>query len=167
MAAGLDYILTGQSDARTGDVVNLSLVADPGSTILDAGVKALAGAGLRVVMAAGNGWASTEGVSPAYNNGANLYTVSAFKTGDEYSFPSNSGPSVDYAEPGENIYSLDKNGGYTTKSGSSMAAPHLSGILLATGGNVDPCGSTSIGSGIYTDPDGAGDTIGVLPGRCN
>jgi hypothetical protein len=167
VAAGLEYLLTTQSDAQPGDVVNLSLVADPGSTILDVGVQALAEAGLRVVMAAGNGWTSTEGVSPAYNDGTNLYTVSAFKTGDVYSFPSNSGPSIDYAEPGESIFSLDKNGGFTTKSGSSMAAPHLSGILLATGGNVVSCGITSIGSAPYTDPDGTGDAIGVLPGQCN
>lgn len=167
VAKGLDYIagLIDAGQAGPGDVVNLSLTADPGSSVLDAGVRALNDRGVFVVMAAGNSAQDVDAsrVSPAYNNGEFLYSVSAFAAGDGYSFPSNSGASVDYAEPGENINSLDKDGGYAVKSGTSMAAPHLSGILLAAG-SVASDGTTSPGSGLLGDPDGSGDTIGVLPG---
>lgn len=162
--AGLDYILSPDSQSAAGDVVNLSLTADSGSTVLDTAVTSLGDAGLKVVMAAGNSWANvdTANVSPAYLNGPNLFTVSAFKKDDFYSYPSNSGPSVDFAEPGDNIYSLDKNGGYTTKSGTSMAAPHLSGILVVAG-SAAPNGTTRRPRGLFVDPDGVYDTIGVRP----
>lgn len=163
--AGLEYIYGSSSGAQPGDVVNLSLTADPGSTVLDATIRKLATErGLSIVMAAGNSWqnVNTANVSPAYLDGTNLYTVSAFKSGDYHSYPSNSGPSVDWAQPGENIYSLDKNGGYTTKSGTSMAAPHLSGILVARG-TVVSGGKVLKPRGIYSDPDGTYDTIGILP----
>lgn len=162
--AGLEYILDPVSGSVAGDVVNLSLIADPGSTVLDQAIPQLAGAGLKVIMAAGNSWKNVDvaRVSPAYLNGTNLFTVSAFKKGNYYSYPSNSGPSVDFAEPGENIYSLSKDGGYATKSGTSMAAPHLSGILLVAG-SAAPDGKTLKPRGIYSDPDGVYDTIGVRP----
>ena len=99
--------------------------------------------------------------SPARANGPNVYTVSAFAKGasatdtdDPWASYSNFGSPVDYAEPGSAIPSTYKSGGYATLSGTSMAAPHLAGILLtranpASGGTVD------------NDPDGNPDTIGT------
>lgn len=155
---GLDYV---SSAAATGDVVNLSLEAD--SDILNTAVLNLGGQGLFVVIAAGNETTNVDtgnggaGVSPAKVEGTRIFTVSASDSRDQIASFSNFGPSVDYAEPGVRIPSLDKNGGYATKSGTSMSAPHLSGILLVTGGPV------SAGGPLKGDPDGQVDQIGVLP----
>ena len=40
---------------------------------------------------------------------------------------SNYGPAIDMGAPGVQIYSTSKNGGYSTSSGTSMAAPHVAG----------------------------------------
>lgn len=155
VAAGLDFVA---ENAAVGDVVNLSLVADPGSTILDDGVNALANAGVFVVMAAGNDGADVDAtnVSPAYNNGNYLFTVSAVDKRSNLASFSNYGTSVDYAEPGVRILSLAPGGGTATKDGTSMAAPHLSGILLVTGGSVGD------GGAVKRDKDGTAEQIGVL-----
>ena len=69
---------------------------------------------------------------------------------------SNYGTSVDYCEPGVDIYSTWLNAGYTNMTGTSMAAPHLAGILLVTGGKPTTSGH------VQYDPDNIADPIGHL-----
>ena len=86
--------------------------------------------------------------------GTNVFTVSAFANGDNWASYSNRGnPPIDYAEPGSAIKSTWLNGGYNTISGTSMATPHLAGLLLA--------GSVRSGGAVKGDPDGNPDTIGI------
>lgn len=161
--AGVDYVA---DVAGAGDVANMSL-GGGASTALDDAVKCAAdgpqsgvsgctsNGGIKFVIAAGNSGADANNYSPARANGNNIYTVSAFSNGDNWASFSNFGnPPIDYGEPGVSILSTYKNGGYTTLSGTSMAAPHLAGILMA--GN-------SIGNGgtVNGDPDGNLDRIGV------
>jgi hypothetical protein len=73
---------------------------------------------------------------------------------DVFAYFSNYGnPPVDYCEPGVSIYSCYKGGGYTTMSGTSMAAPHAAGLLLL--------GRINSGGNVSGDPDGHSDVIGI------
>ncbi len=154
--AGVNYVA---ANGHPGDVANMSLGGGP-SQALDNAVIAAAATGVKFTLAAGNESDNANNHSPARANGPNVYTVSSFAKGssatdtdDPWSSFSNFGPSVDYAEPGSSIPSTYKGGGYATLSGTSMAAPHLAGILLVktpqSGGTVDG------------DPDGNADTIGT------
>ena len=146
--AGVDYVA---SVASVGDVVNMSLGGPP-YTLLDAAVKAAAAKGIHFAIAAGNSGTDANNHTPARANGDNIYTVSAIDSSDNFASWSNWGnPPVDFAAPGVSILSTWKGGGTKTISGTSMAAPHVAGLLLI--GNV---GSSGTASG---DPDGNPDPI--------
>ena len=148
--AGVDYVA---GAGHAGDVANMSLGGGV-SQALDDAVVAAASGGVRFTLAAGKESQRATLHSPARANGPNVYTVSSFAQGDVWSSFSNYGnPPIDYAEPGSSIFSSYKNGGYATLSGTSMAAPHLAGILL--GGTVHNGGTVS------GDPSAPADTIGV------
>ncbi len=151
--AGIDYAA---GLASPGDVINLSLIADAVDPIMDAAVANAAARGILVTIAAGNSGANAANYSPGRTNGTGVYTVSAFGSRDTWARFSNYGnPPVDYAEPGVDIQSTDKGGGYSTKSGTSMAAPHLAGILLLK------ASGPAVGGSVKRDPDGDPDKIGV------
>lgn len=146
--SGVDYVA---ANGSAGDVANLSLEAaayDP----LDLAVEGAAATGVIFVLAAGNSATDAANVSPARANGANIYTVSAMDSNDNWAAFSNYGnPPVDYAAPGVSVYSTHIGSGYTNKSGTSMAAPHVAGILLL--GNINMDGN------VLNDPDGTPDPI--------
>jgi subtilisin family serine protease len=148
--AGVDWVA---GHGSNGDVANMSLGGGV-STALDGAVVAAAGTGVKFTLAAGNESDSATNHSPARANGTNVYTVSSFANGDNWSSFSNFGnPPVDYAEPGSSIRSTYKGGGYATLSGTSMAAPHLAGILMTS--------APKSGGTVKGDPDGNPDTIGT------
>ncbi|MCZ8368864.1 MAG: S8 family serine peptidase [Porphyrobacter sp.] len=150
--AGVDYVA---AKGRPGDVANMSL-GGGASAALDTAVVNAAATGVRFTIAAGNSSANAANYSPARANGTNIYTVSSFAKGDNWSSFSNFGnPPVDYAEPGTSIKSTWIGSGYNTISGTSMAAPHLAGILLR--------GAVGNGGMVFGDNDGIPDTIGVVP----
>lgn len=148
--AGVDYVAT---NGRPGDVANMSLGGGV-STALDNAVLTAAAGGVRFALAAGNESNNANNHSPARANGPNVFTVSAFAVNDRWASYSNYGnPPIDYAEPGSSIKSTWLSGGYNTISGTSMATPHLAGLLLQ--------GTVSNGGTVSGDPDGNPDIIGV------
>lgn len=155
--AGIDYAV---NLALPGHVINLSLVADAVDPVMDAAVRGAAALGILVTIAAGNNGANAANYSPGRTGGSTdhpgIYTVSAFGSRDTWARFSNYGnPPIIYAEPGVDIRSTDKNGGYSLKSGTSMAAPHLAGILL-----LNAAGPAD-GGNVKRDPDGSPDKIGI------
>ncbi len=149
--AGVEYVA---QNGRAGDVANMSLGGGVSSALDTAVINAAAG-GVRFVLAAGNSATSATTSSPARANGPNVFTVSSFANGDVWSSFSNFGnPPVDFAEPGSAINSTWIGSSYNTISGTSMAAPHLAGILLQ--------GAPGNGGTVSRDPDGNPDTIGIV-----
>lgn len=148
--AGVDFVI---SKGVTGDAANMSLggsVYEP----LDLEVIAMGAKGIFVSLAAGNESDDANNHSPARANGLNVFTISACDVNDNWASFSNYGnPPIDFCAPGVSILSTYNNGGLATMSGTSMAAPHACGVLLATGGK------TAIGGYVKNDPDGNADPI--------
>jgi hypothetical protein len=72
--------------------------------------------------------------------------------GDIWAYYSNYGnPPVDYCAPGNYIISTYKGGRYAIMSGTSMAAPHVCGLLLS--------GKITTDGYVTGDPDGEPDPI--------
>ncbi|TFK74715.1 hypothetical protein BDN72DRAFT_854009 [Pluteus cervinus] len=111
-----------------GSVANMSLGGGK-STALDRAVNAAVEAGLHFAVAAGNDNRDACAYSPAAAEQA--VTVGASTLGDERAYFSNHGECVDVFAPGLNILSTYKGGpGATaTLSGTSMASPHVAGLL--------------------------------------
>ena len=144
---GVDYV---GANASSGDAANMRLGGRI-STALDNAVINASSA-CPFALAAGNESQNANNSSPARANGNNIYTVSSMTSTDNWSSFSNFGnPPVDYCAPGSSVYSTYKNGGYATLSGTSMAAPHVCGILLL--GNISSDGT------VNGDPDGNPDPI--------
>jgi len=94
-------------------------------------VQAAVNRGVLFVAAAGNdGWDEGTGVSyPAACPSAGIVSVAATTSTDDLAAFSNRGATnVDLGAPGESIYSLAPGSGYSWKSGTSMAAPHVAGV---------------------------------------
>ena len=145
--AGIDYVA---ANGSAGDVANMSLGGGI-STALDNAVYTASQTGVKFVLAAGNESMDANNSSPARVNGSNIYTVSAMDSQNSFAYFSNYGSPVDYCAPGVNIYSCYKGGTYATLSGTSMAAPHVAGLLLI--------GAIHTDGFVSGDPDGNPDPI--------
>jgi subtilisin len=147
----LSYV---NANAKAGDVVNMSLGEDQASAILDQQVQNTASKGIYIAIAAGNDHKPAVQFSPGRANGPNIYTVSATDSLDNFASFSNYGNDVvDFAAPGVRILSTWTNGRYARLSGTSMAAPHVAGLLLLKGSNILAAGAAK------NDPDGTPDPI--------
>lgn len=147
----LNYI--GQN-AQAGEVVNISLGTDTISAALDNAVRTLADRGILFAIAAGNDAVKASLSSPARVNAPNVFTVSAADSLGRLARFSNFGNDVvDFAAPGVDIVSTFSQGRYARLSGTSMAAPHVAGILVLNGARIITKGT------VLNDPDGVPDPI--------
>jgi hypothetical protein len=133
--AGVDYV---GANGSSGDVANMSLGGGKSNALNNAVVTA-SSSGVVFVIAAGNSSAEAKNYSPASANGPNIVTVAASTQADGWASYSNYGTPdpVDWIAPGSGVLSTYKSGGYATLSGTSMAAPHVSGVILLGGCRID------------------------------
>jgi hypothetical protein len=128
---------------RAGDVANISLSLDESSTVLANEILKVASTGIYVTIAAGNDSEETKDASPANTNGKNVFTVAAVDSLGRFARFSNYGSDVDFAAPGVRILSSYLEGRLARMSGTSMAAPHVAGILLINNGTINVSGHAS------------------------
>ncbi len=121
------------SNAKPGDVVNMSLGSGI-STTLDNAVITAASKGIFFAIAAGNSGVDCSGTSPARVDAPGVYTVSAMDLYNRLWSSSNYGASVDYTAPGVNVTVTTRGGNIGgNANGTSFAAPHVAGVLLLRG----------------------------------
>jgi subtilisin family serine protease len=143
--AGINHV--GEKGIK-GDVANLSWAGALSAALDLAVLKASQTKGVKFVIAAGNERDDANLYSPGHVNGPNIYTIAAHdnvyaKPAFAASFSNYGNPDpIDYIAPGVSIYStfLVSKGSYAYKSGTSMAAPHVTGLLLV-GDQVDTNGT--------------------------
>jgi len=114
-------------NANPAEVINVSLGSDIACTpAWQAGIDAAVANGAVVVVAAGNGNNNVSGNVPAGCN--NVVSVGATDRNAARASYSAWGPTLDLSAPGSSVLSTVANDGYGTKSGTSMASPHVAGV---------------------------------------
>ncbi len=124
---GLDWAISNNIQ-----VVNMSLGSSSGNDAFREAIIRAHQAGLVMVAAAGNAYGGAVSYPAAYPE---VIAVSATDAFDNLASFSSVGSEIDLSAPGVFIFSTYKSGSYGTLSGTSMAAPHVSGAaanVLAT-----------------------------------
>lgn len=135
--AGMDWVartatLPAVANMSLGDVVPSKTMGT--STEIDNAVKALVASGVTLGVAAGNGWGNgTVGADACMfpiSNVPEAITVGATTRTDSRTRWTNYGDCIDLFAPGAGITSstFDNDSSYGTKSGTSMATPHVVGV---------------------------------------
>jgi thermitase len=121
-------------------IINLSLGGASASTVLQDAVNYADGKGVLLVAAAGNTGINFVLYPARYPN---VIAVGAVDSTNNLAVFSNYGPELDLVAPGAAIYSTVI-GGYGYNSGTSMAAPYVSGLAaILRGFNSSPTTITS------------------------
>lgn len=147
---GINYVA---GRAYSSHIVNMSLSSGISGAIDNAVINS-ANSGIRFSLAAGNQGIHANNRSPARVEHSNVWTVSGYDSNDNWYVNSNYGnPPIEYGGPAVNVPSLDVGGGIINMTGTSMAAPHIAGLLLTVPNKI------SVDGYVSNDPDNAPDPI--------
>ncbi|EJK45092.1 hypothetical protein THAOC_36311, partial [Thalassiosira oceanica] len=119
--------------AKGAKVISMSLGGSGSSSLMESACEAAYDDGVLVIAAAGNS-GSTDYLYPASYPVVMSVASVAYGGGPEsdtygeLSYFSTRNDQVEIAGPGSSVYSTVPNDGYGTKSGTSMATPHVSGV---------------------------------------
>lgn len=120
------------------DIINMSLGGPGYDPNLQATIDAAYKAGITIVASMGNDTANKLNYPAGYKH---VIAVAAVNETGKRAYFSTYGSWADIAAPGTNIYSSSSNGGYTIMSGTSQAAPIVSGacaLYMSKAGHVSP-----------------------------
>ncbi|KAJ3102533.1 subtilisin-like serine protease [Phlyctochytrium bullatum] len=124
--AGVNYVAQQGASGKVNAIANMSL-GGTASTALDNAVAAAIANGISFAIAAGNSAVDACNTSPA--RVAAALTVGASDSSDRIATFSNYGSCVDVIAPGVSIISTWIGSTTNTISGTSMASPHVAGVL--------------------------------------
>ena len=138
VVAGIEWAIN-----HSMDIISMSLGTDYNYQTLRHACDNAYAAGILLVAAAGNDYSTRRGRErdtvdyPARYD--SVIAVGATNDADVKASWSSTGSALELAAPGVNIYSTYLGNGYTTKSGTSMACPHVAGVaalILVAGSDV-------------------------------
>lgn len=123
---GIEYAID-----QNADIISMSLGGPADVPELHAAIQAAVAKGILVVCAAGNEGDGDDSTNEfaypgCYNEVISVGAVNLERNSSDFT---NSNNEIDLVAPGERILSTYLNGKYATLSGTSMAAPHVSGAL--------------------------------------
>ncbi|GAB1541687.1 hypothetical protein NUACC21_43590 [Scytonema sp. NUACC21] len=113
------------------DVINLSLGGDASSFLLDLAIDYASSQGVIVVMAAGNESASEPSYPARYADERGIAVGAVDKNNNMAEFSNKAGakPLTYVTAPGVEVYSTLPDNSYASYSGTSMATPHVAGVV--------------------------------------
>ncbi|MEH2129657.1 MAG: S8 family peptidase [Nostoc sp.] len=113
------------------NVINLSLGGGSSNRTLESAINYASSKGVIVVMAAGNDGSSSPAYPARYASKSGIAVGAVDSNNNMADFSNRSGTNeISYVTaPGVNIYSSVPNNQYATYSGTSMAAPHVAGVV--------------------------------------
>jgi subtilisin family serine protease len=133
---GMDFAIL-----KSADIINLSLGRPGYDEAIAGAVRQAVARGIVVVAAAGNGGEQGKPCFPAALE--EVIAVSAIDSRDALYQESSRGNYIDLAAPGVEIISTLPGNRYNVSSGTSMAAPHVTGVvalLLEKNAGLPPAG---------------------------
>ncbi|KAH7326858.1 putative subtilisin-like serine protease [Rhizoctonia solani] len=152
--AGINFAVTRAASSGRPSIVTMSLGLPP-TTSLDNAVTSAMGRGIHFTVAAGNENQNAANVSPARVTGA--ITVGAVDSANRKASFSNYGSVLDIWALGVNVRSawIGSNSAVNTISGTSMATPHVAGILAVVIGNKGNSSPAALASQLKSNAQAA------------
>ncbi|MHC5724611.1 MAG: S8 family serine peptidase, partial [Nostoc sp.] len=126
IAKGIDYAVD-----NGANVINLSLGGAYSNPTLESAIDYASSKGVIVVMAAGNDGGSSPDYPASYASKSGIAVGAVDRNNQLADFSNRSGTNqISYVTaPGVKVYSSVPNNQYATYSGTSMAAPHVAGVV--------------------------------------
>ena len=131
----------GQCQSAGSQVINMSLGGSQYSAAENTAFQNAANAGVLSIAAAGNGGNSSMSYPASYNS---VVSVAAIDSGKNKASFSQYNSQVEIAAPGVGVNSTVLNNGYSSKSGTSMASPHVAGVAALVWSHHTQCSAAEV-----------------------